>query len=834
LLAAFYFEQPAWLVALLAVSAAALALTRAGRPRDSGAGHATGVRRAVLRLSSAALAAAAALAVGAWLMRSGTTRATALLAALALLALVYLTLMAYRPAVQAVSPLSRAALISLRLLAGLLLLVLIARPAWDWVVVEFRRPLLVVLLDQSESMALAAADQLPAGQSRADLANAVFQRTRAALTKLSDTYDVRLYGFGATHTTTTEWHIRPEAPVTSLAAALRDAPLLRSADGAASAGVVLISDGADNVDGPRAVRNAAREMAQRAIPLWAVGVGPPPGQTPMVELTPLVLPRQLGIRDRLRVPVSARVQGCAGTFVTLQLLWGTEPTTEQRRRIDRDTQQLRHEYELVPPGPGVQRLTARVTLAETLGGQSFETFALVDVRDQGIRILHLEDAPRSEAAFIARALRSDPRLEVVADFFFNAPGHAPQPVAWSDYDVIILGRLRKPLPADTLQDLARAVTQHGTGLLLAGGRGLLNDVNHDGGPLATLSPAQLVLDQFGLDGPLPFQLTDSGARHPILQPSVPDHPAPTTQSAADTTDAWSNLPPLSGAAVLGATKPIASVLAVTSGDRPLLVAHEVGRGRCVAAAWETTWPWALYSEQGRELHHRLWRQTALWLANRRPHAWVLTDRPEYPLAALEQGRRRVRIRAGLSGLDLLSQPETLATADARLELIIDGTRHPVRLEQRGDEWLAELPAPGDELTNLPAGRYTLEFTVRGLQSDASSPSAETAPAPPRADHVLSAGTAFDVRAVQLETTPPTADLATLRSAAEETASAGGSYHDLAALPQLLDRLLATDRRTEIRRTMRYSTVSNEPWVLLVALTAVLALEWSIRKRLGLA
>ncbi len=833
MLAAFYFEQPAWPVALLAVAAAALALTRTGRPRDSGAGHPTGVRRAVLRLSSAALAAAAALAVGVWLMRPGTTHASSVLAALALLALVYLTLIAYRPTTLAVSTHSRAALISLRLLAGLLLLLLIARPAWDWVVVEFRRPLLVVLLDHSESMALAAADKLPAGRSRADLANATFQRTRATLAKLSDTYDVRLYGVGATHTATTEWHIRPDAPVTSLAATLRDAPLLRSADGAAPAGVVLVSDGADNVDGPRAVRSAARELAQRAIPLWAVGVGPPPSQTPMVELTPLVLPRQLGIRDRLRVPVSARVQGCAGTFVTLQLLWGTEPTTAQRLRIDRDTQQLRHEFELVPPGPGVQRLTARVTLAETLGGQSFETFALVDVRDQGIRILHLEDAPRSEAAFIARALRSDPRLEVVADFFFNAPGHAPQPVAWSDYDVIILGRLRKPLPTDALQDLARAVTQRGTGLLLAGGRGLLNDVNHDGSPLATLSPAQLVLDQFALEGPLPFRPTAAGARHPILQPSVTDTPAATTQSGANMTDPWSALPPLGGAAVLGDPKPIASVLAVTSGDRPLLVAQEVGRGRCVAAAWETTWPWALYSEQGRELHHRLWRQTALWLANRRPHAWVLTDRPEYPLAALEQGRR-VRIRAGLSGLDLLSQPETLATADARLELIINGTRHPIRLEQRDDEWLAELPAPGDDLTNLPAGRHTLEFTVRGLQSDVPSPSAETAPVAPRTDHGLSAGTAFDVRAVQLETTPPTADLGTLRSAAEETVSAGGSYYDLAALPQLLDQLVATDRRTEIRRTMRYSTVKSEPWVLLVALTAVLALEWSIRKRLGLA
>jgi hypothetical protein len=58
--------------------------------------------------------------------------------------------------------------------------------------------------------------------------------------------------------------------------------------------------------------------------LLAVGVGPPPGQTPLVELDPLAVPARIGLRDRLRVPVTGRVLGSAGAPVVVDLLWDGE------------------------------------------------------------------------------------------------------------------------------------------------------------------------------------------------------------------------------------------------------------------------------------------------------------------------------------------------------------------------------------------------------------------------------------------------------------------------------------------------------------------------------
>jgi hypothetical protein len=277
----------------------------------------------------------------------------------------------------------------------------------------------------------------------------------------------------------------------------------------------------------------------------------------------------------------------------------------------------------------------------------------------------------------------------------------------------------------------------------------------------------------------------------------------------------------------------------------------------LAIACESTWPWALASDAGFELHRRFWRQLVVWLANRRPMAWVVTDQPSYAQAAIRAGQQTVRIKAGITGLAALtdrpgphtleagltlrrlSPPASLPTIDTTTSVepqdmplqpsqpaLTDAVRTwDITLNRRGDRWTAELPREEELAELLSAGEYELEFVARG-GGDSSAEVDE--------EHVLVARTQFAIIAYDLEQRPPTANLTLLRQAAELTRAHGGGYCDVDGLPSLLQRLASVDQRRRIERRVQYNPVARHPWSLLGILAAALGLEWALRKRAALA
>lgn len=853
--AAFVWEQPAWLIVVFAVACALGGYARLGRRRAAAAERAedsgdtsadetqrsrhTGRRQGYTRLVGAVCFGGGAAALGALLARAGTAGALGMLGLLAVLAAGWCTLAAYRRQWAAVSPLGRVVLLSLRFLAWVLVLVLLAWPAWEWVRNVRQKPLLVVLLDESDSMSIVDYEGFDEGdRTRARVANAAVVRSRVAIERLDKLYDVRVYGVGARVAPLESWMIEPRASVSALAAGLREAGKMESRRGASPPTVLLVSDGAENVGTPQELRAAAEQLAKKGIALLAVGMGPPPGQTPLVALEPLNLPDRLGRRDRLRVPVSARVQGCARSTLTVELLWDAEPVAAERIPVDLTERYLGAEFDLVPPDAGVHRVSARVTLPAASGGQVFQTSAVVEVRDENVRVLYVEGTPRAEAAFLTRAWQADPRLELTRKFLFATAGSGAYAfeggrVNWADYDVVILGSVPPVLSEGVLNDLVRAVRERGVGLLLAGGRRLFNDPGLDRTALAGISAVRIVDSHSGLDGPVRFVPTAAGLRHPILKGAA--LPVPTSQArpGLDERAVWLGLPALGGAALLGEPKPVAVVLAADAAGRPLLVAQEVGRGRCVAAGWENTWPWALASDEGAALHRRFWRQMIGWLANRRPRAWVLTDQPTYAAAALASGQQSARIRAGISGLEAAAGHVPVEDIQPRLVLLAGEQQREIQLERAGDEWTAKLSAAGGQIDLESAGEYELVFSVTGL-NPAGDDGAGTPPHLPAESGALEARTRFAIDRTPIERKPPTANLELMRSAAELTAAHGGGFDRISRLPELLEQLAQTDRRRDVPEPHRYSPVEDEPGTLLAALALVLVLEWAIRKRLGLA
>ncbi|MGD8452453.1 MAG: hypothetical protein PVJ57_11590 [Phycisphaerae bacterium] len=825
-MASFSWQQPAWLVVVLAAACALVAYRRA-TPAQSEA-H-TWWRTQGVPLAWAVAAAVGALLLGTWLAGSGTSAALALLGVLATAAAVWLTVVVYRPQGTELHGLTHGVLIVLRCLACLLLLVMLGRPTWDWMTRHWQKPLLIVLLDQTESMGLSDTDGATLRSPRASQTNVAFIQAKAALARLDERYETRLLGVGAGVTSLSRWLISPKEPATALAAAVREAGALRSAAGDPPAGILLVSDGADNVSAADALPRAARDLADAGTALWAVGVGPAPGSTPLVELKRLSVPGQLGLRDRLRVPVAARVQGCRTATITIDLLWDADVAGTRTARIDHDIQHIDAAFDVRPPSAGLHRLTARVTLPASSGGAVFETTTIVDVQDESVRVLWVEGPPRPEAATVARLLAGEPRLELTSRYLYAGPGGgsaATPELSWASYDVVVLGGVPATLSGDALEALRHAVTEDGVGLLLCGGRRLFNDAGFGRTPLADVCPTRLVRDDFGLAGPLPFVPTTAGLAHPVLRGAALDTAAnPATQP--DELAMWRDLPLLGGAALLKDPQPAAEILADDGARHPLLVAQQVGRGRCLAAAWESTWGWALASDEGSRLHRRMWRQLIWWLADRRPRAWVLTDQAGYSLAALSAGQQHVRIRAGVSGLDP-DHPAGRQLVRPELVLVAGERRQPLRVERHGNQLTAELPAAAGDFALDAAGEYVLEF--RATLTEPGT----TGRLPRPDDTLLEARTSFAVIERQLELTPPTANLDLLRAAAEQTGDKGGAYVPLHELPELLERLTQADSRREVWTRRHYGTVTDEPEVLLVVLIITLAIEWAVRKRSGLA
>jgi len=561
----------------------------------------------------------------------------------------------------------------------------------------------------------------------------------------------------------------------------------------------------------------------------AVGVGPEAGHMPLGELEPLAVPPRVGLRDVLQVRVGARVQGCRESTVAVALLWDDDLVAAREAAVEQAVQPLECNFQVVPPSAGAHRLMARVTLPESLGGHVFTTTTIVDVVADRVRVLYLERVPHPESAFTTRVWRRDARFEVTRQTLGEVGQDLPaRPYDWfTGFDVVVLGRGTHKLSEAALAALAPAVTERGVGLLLAGGREMLNG-SLDQSPLSALCPTELSTRPYGYAGGRWFVPTAAGLRHPLLMPvCAPEDPEP-NRLPVTRPASWGELPELSGAAALGAPKAVATVLAEDQDGHPLLAAQEVGRGRCVVAAWESTWRWALVSDAGLELHRRLWTQLAIWLANRRPSAWVVTDQPTYPAAALQSGQRRVRIRAGLSGLEIAGGLPAERVAVVTLQIGPHGAADPnaavqaISLQREGDVWTAELPQRGDAPPTV--GEYELAFSLRlEAAGDEDAPAGTTRPA-----EEFSARTRFVVEAQDLERQPPTANLALLRTVAERTRAYGGRYAGLAELGEVLEELAARDQRTRLALPVRQGWVDADPWGLLAWALVLLGAEWLIR------
>jgi hypothetical protein len=345
--------------------------------------------------------------------------------------------------------------------------------------------------------------------------------------------------------------------------------------------------------------------------------------------------------------------------------------------------------------------------------------------------------------------------------------------------------------------LARSIDK-GAGLIMLGGRDSFGPGGWGNTELARILPVEMSArdGQTEPEGGIRFVPNIRGLENYLLQVGG---------DRAESARIWAGLPPLAGINHLGAPKPNALVLAQGPGDRgePIMVANEaVGAGRSLAFAGET-WYWARVSEAGLIAHRKFWRQVIFWLSHKEDNGEneVKLTLDQRRISTGQKLDFSVTARdakgAELTGLTYETRVEREDVAkekfSERVDLFDDG-------KGMHGSFIANQTPPGDYRVSVvatrdgkPVGRDSARFLV--YQDDR-----------------------------ELEN--PAADRVLLRQIAEASGGQALPPEQLPAYLQSLKGKIFTEAYSQTERKVW------DNWPFLLLFTALLMLEWGIRKRHG--
>ncbi len=539
--------------------------------------------------------------------------------ALAVAAIVALAVLTYRRA-QAMLPASRVVLLmTLRVASLAALLVLWMHPvrvAPD----PTAGALVAILVDASRSMGIADGE---AGQTRFAEARARARDEIAPLVRRR--FGVETFTFGH-RLQPLDAVTEPGDTASSVTAAL-DAVRARTA-GRTLAGVVMVSDGAfTDTEAER-----APTLAQVRVPVVGVAVG---SESPGRD------------REVLDVAVGDAVVGGSTVDVTADVVArGGREAFEVRLLRDGVVAEVQR---VTPVGDGVpvtvtfrvapdpnRPLVLTIDVPEAPGdlvAGNARRVIVVPPSTRARQVLIVEGAPGFDHSFLKRTLELDAgvRADAVvrkgnsqggADTFYvqAAPDRAPALVtgfptsmtALGQYEAVVLANVPLDgLPAAQVDLLRRFVSERGGGLVVLGAEALAP--RGAGGAIDPLLPVSIgnvpARASMRPGTPLTPLVTPEGAAHPLMR--LAGDPGASLRI-------WSEMPALAAVAPLGTPHAGATVLAeitVPGGVvRPLVAVQRYGRGRTLVFGGEASWRWKMQRPAGDTAYDTFWRQVFRWVS----------------------------------------------------------------------------------------------------------------------------------------------------------------------------------------------------------------------------
>ncbi len=529
-----------------------------------------------------------------------------------------LGLAVYTYAAAGVPPRLRAALSALRALVLLLLVAAVLRPVRVVPAGANRNLVVPVLVDTSRSMRVADRQ----GTTRLTEARRIAGDLVTALESSVQT-EVWAFGDGATRAELSE--MQASAGRSDVSGAVR--AVADHYRGRNVGGIVVVSDGGEtSYSGDTEVR----------APVFTIGVG-----EPRVSRDREVVSMSAGeprlADSSIDVEVSALSTGYGDGPLDVRLT-ANGRQVEMRRLEAVDGAPVSTVFTVSPDPSAATVYRAEIPAAD--GDVAVENNArsvLVEPPGRRRRLLLVEGAPGYEHTFLKRALARDNSLDVDAvirkgesddgrpTFFVQAAASraaalsAGFPSRRADlftYDAVVFGNVDAAFfSTEQLEAAAAFVSDRGGGLLVFGGRSFdreglartpvdevlpvdMSDRRADVAPVSSDAGAALA----------GAALTGDGAVHPATRIGT---------SADDSRRRWAALPPLASVALVGGPRPGALVLETAgAGGRalPLVTVQRHGHGRAMVFAGEASWRWRMMRPSSDTTYDVIWRHLLRWLA----------------------------------------------------------------------------------------------------------------------------------------------------------------------------------------------------------------------------
>ncbi len=757
----------------------------------------------------------------------------------------------------------RYSLITLRLFALVVALLVLLRPVWIYKE-QLRRPgKIIVLLDSSRSMQVKDAE--PEGNSRWLNALKEWDDVKSQIETWEKDYQLRVLPL-AFDTIVKEYQadLKPEGGNTGLLSAIEQVlEKHKAADlsqGEQLLGIITLSDGRDNIGRPT-VDALVGKLESSRCQLHTIALGKPGASDALFDIAAINIFANKTARIKDRFIVRGEVQANRANNQEMEvylMIDGKVATIAEGDRIGqpvmlqlkprKPSEVLRVEFPAcrLPETPGDYRFSLFVKpLAGEASENNNEISTYVTLNKDGLSVLYIDKDRAWEPKFLKRALKGDERISLIPAI--AGAGSAEwrrdirNAITTQNYDVFIIGdvpasRFDSPgSEGDSILSLiAKAVTERGAGLVMIGGHDSFADGGWDRSPLAAVLPVQMnqrgqLEGAVGTQRDIKFKITEEA-----LVGTLFPFPVRLDSDSLKNREWWSKLPPLDGGSKMGNRKPGAAVLAESEQGEILLAVQEVGKGRTAALAVDTTWRWVrpgpprgnqpavpagaaaaeLPISESTEAHLRFWRQLILWLARQEVTGQGLS---------LELASRRV-----------LAGKEMSFTLQAR-EVTPGSSKDAVKPIE-GAEYTVKVIKPNKEeevLTVAPLG--DADAKSRGIFWKTDEPGEYTVVASARAN-------GKEIGAAQARFMSTRDDSETLNQAANHTlleqlaTSTGGTFRLHGGLREVIEKV-ANDPANMDEKRIRFpewqEPDTRRQAILFALFVACIMLEWVLRRWHGM-
>jgi len=675
---------------------------------------------------------------------------------------------------------------------------------------------LAVIVDNSRSMTIRDARD---GRSRGETAVDLLFGQSGLLERLQHDFNLRIFPMaGGGRAISDRRDMTFEAFRTPLAEGLQQ--VAQTLQGLPLAGMILISDGADN--GRQDPMDEVRNLKTRDIPVFTVGVGRPV-ITRDREIIRVTSDRTVLEGAIFEVNATVRSRGYEQREFEILVEEGGKVVASRTVKPGPEGAARRYSLELTPEGEGPRVYTVRIPEEpdEIIAANNRRSLLINQAHDRA-DILYIEGHPRNEYKFIRRAVEGDKTVRLVSYLrtgphkFLRQGIESPQELADGyprekedlyRYSAVIFGDVSKDFFSDDQLAMTREfVSDRGGGMLMLGGTTALDESYMDTPisdilPVTLPSPSRLPPQLQGEIGrqaagqKFTLRLTPEGEQAALMRLGVADEA---------NRQLWEKMPQLEGVNITGPAKPGATVLAEHSmlslrgKSLPVVVYQRYGRGRTMVISTATTWRWQMLLPHDDLSHERFWRQMLRWLAAAAPSRVELTlDQDAYAAEEL------VRVRASV--VDRTYAPVN----DAVVWLKVtgpEGNSRDIPLQ-----WTLE--EDGIYTGSFPAGREG----VHQIEAAATLSSGEGA----------QAASGYLVAESNAEYIDAGADVGLLQKIA---AGSGGNFYTDTDANQLVNDL---KRRQKMVTVETHQDLWDIPLVLLT-IFVLLTVEWWVRRRRGMS